>query len=274
MSDKVRALTELEKKIYIRNILVPEIGEAGQAKLLESRVLVVGLGGLGSPALLYLAASGVGEIGILDADTVDYSNLQRQVLHGRPDIGTHKVDSAVKTISRLNPDVRLNGYKTTLTAENAPEIIAPYDFVIEATDNFESKFLVNDACVRLGKAFSHAGILGMFAQTMTVVPGEGPCYRCVFEDVPRPGTFETTSTVGVFGAVPGVIGAIQATEAVKYLIGIKGLLVGRLLTWDARSRLTFRENPSPGRPEMRFWVRTARRRIPHGKVRTRNGPTV
>lgn len=251
MAGKLRSLTELEKNIYIRNILVPEIGESGQARLLESRVLVVGLGGLGSPALFYLAASGVGEIGILDGDTVDYSNLQRQILHGREDVGTHKVDSAIKSISRLNPDVRLNAYRTVLTSENAPGIIGGYDFVIEATDNFESKFLVNDACVRVGKAFSHAGILGMFAQTMTVVPGDGPCYRCVFEEVPRQGTFETTSTVGVLGTVPGVMGAIQVTEAIKFLLGLKGLLVGRLLTLDALT-MSFREVRLPA--DRRCWV--------------------
>ena len=244
MSESLRALTELERKIYIRNMLVPEIGEAGQVKLLGSRVLVVGLGGLGSPALFYLAAAGVGEIGIMDGDEVDYSNLQRQILHGRGDIGKPKVDSARATISRLNPDARLNEYKTVLTSENADEIVARYDFVIEATDNFEAKFLVNDTCVRLGKAFSHAGILGTFGQTMTVVPGAGPCYRCIFEKVPAPGTYETTSTVGVLGSVAGVMGTIQATEAIKYLLGMGGLLVGRLLTWEALE-MAFREVKLP-----------------------------
>ncbi len=240
MAGEIRNLTESEKKVYSRNILLPEVGEAGQAKLLQSRVLVAGLGGLGSPALLYLAAAGVGEIGLADCDTVDFSNLQRQILHGRGDVGRHKVDSAVDSITRLNPDVRLNPHKTALDAENAAAIIEPYDFIIEATDNFESKFLINDTCVRLGKAFSHAGVLGTFAQTMTVVPGKCPCYRCVFEDVPPAGTYETADRAGVLGPVAGAMGAIQATETIKYLLGTGGLLVGRLLTWEAME-MSFRE---------------------------------
>jgi molybdopterin/thiamine biosynthesis adenylyltransferase len=233
-------LTEIEKRIYSRNILLPEIGKAGQLKLLGSRVLVIGLGGLGSPALLYLAAAGVGEIGIVDGDTVDLSNLQRQILHGREDVGRDKTESASSTVSRLNPDVRLNVCKTVLSDQNASEIIKPYDFVIEATDNFPSKFLVNDTCVQLGKPFSHAGVLGAYGQTMTVVPGAGPCFRCIFEEVPRPGTYETPDRTGVLGSVAGVIGGIQATEAIKYLVGIEGLLVGRLLAWDALA-MSFRE---------------------------------
>ena len=235
----MRHLSEIEKKIYSRNILLPEVGEEGQVKLLESRVLIIGLGGLGSPALFYLAAAGVGEIGIADGDTVDYSNLQRQILYGREDVGREKTESAAEAVSRLNPDVRLRRYKT-ISAENILEVIAPYNFVIEATDNFGSKFLVNDACVRSGKAFSHAGILGAYGQTMTIVPGEGPCFRCVFEEEPKPGTYETTDRVGVLGSVAGVMGTIQATEAIKYLLGIRGLLIGRLLTWDAIA-MDFRE---------------------------------
>ncbi len=240
MAGAMRNLTEIEKKVYSRNILLPEVGEAGQSKLLESRVLVVGLGGLGSPALFYLAAAGVGEIGLADCDTVDFSNLQRQILHGREDVGRHKVDSAIDSIARLNPDVRLNAHRGALDAENAAAIIEPYDFVIEATDNFESKFLINDVCVRLGKPFSHAGVLGTFAQTMTVVPGRGPCFRCVFEDVPPPGTYETSDRIGVLGTVAGAMGTIQATEAIKYLLATGTLLVGRLLTWDAME-MAFRE---------------------------------
>lgn len=240
----MKNLTEIEKKIYSRNMLLPEIGEPGQLKLLGSRVLVIGLGGLGSPALFYLAAAGVGEIGIVDGDTVDLSNLQRQILHGRKDVGRNKTESAATTISRLNPDLRLNVCKTVLCDGNASEIIEPYDFVIEATDNFTSKFLVNDTCVCLGKPFSHAGVLGAYGQTMTVVPGAGPCFRCIFEEVPLPGTYDTPDRTGVLGSVAGVIGTIQATEAIKYIVGIEGLLVGRLLTWDALA-MTFREIKLP-----------------------------
>ena len=228
----MRTLSEIERKIYSRNILIPKIRESGQLKLLESRVLIIGLGGLGSPALFYLAAAGVGNIGAADCDVVDYSNLQRQILHGRKDVGRNKTESAVETISRLNPDIRLEIYGA-ISPENIAETIASYDFIVEATDNFKSKFLVNDSCVRLGKAFSHAGILGAYGQTMTVVPGQGPCFRCVFQEEPEEGTYETTSEAGVLGGVAGVIGTIQSIEAIKYLLGIGGLLTGRLLTFDA-----------------------------------------
>jgi molybdopterin/thiamine biosynthesis adenylyltransferase len=225
---------------FQRNIQVPEVGEAGQIKLLASSVLIIGLGGLGSPALSYLAACGVGEIGIADGDRVELSNLQRQILHGRNDIGSEKTASAARSAARLRPEVRLNVYSSRISTANAAEIIAPYDFVIEATDNFASKFLINDACVCLGKAYSHAGVLGMCGQTMTVIPGRGPCYRCVFGDSPSPGTVSTTQAAGVLGVVPGVLGTIQAAEAIKYFLNCGSLLVGRLLTWDALS-MTFRE---------------------------------
>ncbi|MFP5213038.1 MAG: HesA/MoeB/ThiF family protein [Acidobacteriota bacterium] len=233
-------LSDLEKQIYRRNVLLPGVGEAGQLRLKRSRVLVVGAGGLGSPALYYLAASGVGEIGIVDGDRVDLSNLQRQILHGREDIGRLKTDSARDAILHVRPDVRLNVHSLRLTEENGAEIIAPYDFVVEATDNFESKFLINDLCVRLGKPFSHAGIIGFYGQAMTVVPGQGPCYRCVFEDVPPEGEVESPDEAGVLGSVPGVMGSIQAMEAIKYLLDLGGLLTGRLLTWNGAS-MAFRE---------------------------------
>ena len=237
-------LTGLEQELYFRNIRIPEVGVEGQLKLLNSRVLIIGLGGLGSPALYYLAACGVGEIGIVDGDRVELSNLQRQILHGREDVGREKTASAEKSIARLRPDLRLIPYPCRISEANAREVIAPYDFVIEATDNFDSKFLINDACVRLGKAFSHAGILGMYGQTMTIVPGKGPCYRCVFGDPPPPGAVPTTGEAGVLGVVPGVLGAIQAAEAIKYLLNRGRLLVGRLLTWDALA-MHFREIPLP-----------------------------
>src|SRR5208337_4547551 len=208
----MRTLSEIERKIYSRNILIPKIGESGQLKLLESRVLIIGLGGLGSPALFYLAAAGVGNIGAADCDVVDFSNLQRQILHGRKDVGRNKTESAAETILRFNPDVRLETY-SAISEENIAGTIASYDFVVEATDNFKSKFLINDACVRNGKPFSHAGILGAYGQTMTVVPGQGPCLRCVFPEEPEAGTYETTSEAGVLGSVAGVIGTIQSIEA-------------------------------------------------------------
>jgi len=248
MAAQMNLLSDHQKELYHRNIIVPEIDEAGQLKLLHSRVLVVGLGGLGSPALLYLAAAGIGKIGIADSDRVELSNLQRQILHGRDDIGKEKTRSACESIELLNPDISLKVHPVRFTAANASEIIAAYDFIIEATDNFESKFLINDVCVKQGKAFSHAGILGTYGQTMTVVPNQGPCFRCVFKEVPPPGAVKTTAETGVLGSVPGVFGAIQATEAIKYLVGFGDLLVGRLLSWDALQG-TFREVKLP--PDMR-----------------------
>jgi molybdopterin/thiamine biosynthesis adenylyltransferase len=249
---EIRAcLTDFEQELYSRNIRIPEVDVEEQLKLLNSRVLIIGLGGLGSPALYYLVACGVGEIGIVDGDRVELSNLQRQILHGREDVGREKTVSAERNITRLRPDLRLIPFSCRISEANSEEIIAPYDFVIEATDNFASKFLINDVCVRLGKAFSHAGILGMYRQTMTVVPGKGPCYRCVFGDPPPPGAVPTTQEAGVLGAVPGVLGAIQAAEAIKYLLNCGRLLVGRLLTWDALA-MHFREIPLP--EEMRCGI--------------------
>lgn len=240
----MRKLTEKERELYARNMAIPEVGEAGQLKLLQSRVLIIGLGGLGSPALFYLAAGGLGEIGIVDSDQVEFSNLQRQILHGYEDVGKDKALSAKETVLRLRPDLQLNLHNFRLTSDNAGDLVAHYDFIIEATDNFEAKFLINDICVQNGKPFSHAGILGMYGQTMTVVPGDGPCFRCVFLDVPAHGAVKTTAEVGVLGTVPGVLGAIQATEAIKYLLNRGRLLVGRLLTWDALAA-TFREIKLP-----------------------------
>ncbi len=237
-------LAEHHRERFQRQITVPEFGETGQIRLLQSRVLIVGLGGLGSPALYYLAACGVGEIGIIDGDRVELSNLHRQILHGEEDVGREKTLSARESVMRLRSDASLNLYPFHITAVNAPEIISRYDFVIEATDNFESKFLINDVCVGLGKPFSHAGISGMCGQAMTVVPGKGPCFRCVFGEIPTPVTVKTPAETGVFGTVPGIFGVIQATEAVKYIIDRGDLLTGRLLTWDALS-MTFREIKLP-----------------------------
>ena len=240
MAEVINELSEFDRALYQRNILLREVGEAGQLKLMQSRVLIIGLGGLGSPALFYLAACGIGEIGIVDSDWIDLSNLQRQILHGREDVGRQKTLSAQETILRLRPDLRLNRYPFRITEENALEVITPYDFVIEATDNFASKFLINDICVKLGKPLSHAGILGAYGQAMTIITGKGPCFRCVFETVPTPGDVETTDDVGVLGTVAGVFGCIQATEAIKFILGRGRLLTGRLLTWDA-FEMSFRE---------------------------------
>jgi molybdopterin-synthase adenylyltransferase len=240
----MKDLNEAQKIRYNRNILIPEIGIPGQQKLLSSRVLVVGAGGLGSPALLYLACAGVGTIGIVDDDRVELSNLQRQILHTSQDLDELKTHSAEDKLNQLNPDVSVELYSEPLTRENGFELIDGYEFVIEASDNFSTKFLINDICVRLGVPFCHAGILGMFGQMLTVVPGKGACYRCVFGDIPEKDQVFSTAEAGVLGAVAGVLGALQATEALKFLIGGGRLLVGRLLTYDALN-LTFREIELP-----------------------------
>lgn len=237
-------LTEHQKERFRRQITIPEFGESGQIRLMQGRVLIVGLGGLGSPALYYLAACGIGEIGIADGDRVELSNLSRQILHGEEDLGKEKTLSARESVMRLRSHIRLNLCPFKLTASNAPEIINLYDFVIEATDTFESKFLINDVCVSLGKPFSHAGVSGTYGQIMTVIPGKGPCVRCVFDDAPPPEAVNTPAETGVLGTVPGVFGILQATEAIKFLINRGNLLTGRLLTWDALT-MTFREIKLP-----------------------------
>lgn len=218
---------------YSRHILLSEMGEEGQEKLLDSRVLIVGAGGLGSPAAMYLAAAGVGNIGIVDDDNVDLTNLQRQIIHTNQNIGKPKVLSAKERMNGINPDVKVETYGMKLDETNVKSIFSEYDFVIDATDNFEAKFLINDTCVELGKAFSHGGIQKFSGQLMTYVPGKGPCYRCIFEEPPEPGTVPTCREVGVIGCMAGMIGTMQSMEAVKYLLGIGDLLTGQFLTVDA-----------------------------------------
>lgn len=218
---------------YARHIALQEVGEEGQEKLLSGRVLVIGAGGLGSPAAMYLAAAGVGHIGIADADVVDLSNLQRQIAHGTKDVGKAKVKSMQETIERMNPDVRVHTYPMFVEEGNIMGLLEDYDFVLDATDNFDAKFLINDACVKAGKPFCHAGILGFAGQLMTYVPGKGPCYRCIFRNPPPKDTVPDCVQVGIIGAVPGVIGSLQAMEALKFLVGAGELLTGRLLTYDA-----------------------------------------
>ena len=218
---------------YSRHIILKEVGVKGQKKLLNAKVLIIGAGGLGAPAALYLAAAGVGTIGIADADEVDLSNLQRQVIHTTADLGKAKVKSAAETMTAINPDVKVNTYRTFVTSQNIMNLIAGYDFILDGTDNFPAKFLINDACVMAKKPFSHAGIIRFRGQLMTYVPGQGPCYRCVFKNPPPKDAVPTCKQAGVIGAMGGVIGSLQAMEAIKYIIGQGKLLTGRLLTYDA-----------------------------------------
>ena len=227
------ALTESQIERYSRHIILKEVGGKGQQKLLDSKVLIIGAGGLGAPIALYLAATGIGTIGIADADTVDLSNLQRQVIHFTPDIGKPKVISAKEKIEAINPDVQVRTYHEWISAANIMAIIKEYDFVVDGTDNFAAKFLINDACVLAGKPYSHGGILQFVGQTITVLPGTSTCYRCIFPTPPPKDAIPTCSQAGVIGVLPGVIGSIQATEAIKFLLGKGELLTGRILMYDA-----------------------------------------
>jgi molybdopterin/thiamine biosynthesis adenylyltransferase len=218
---------------YSRHIILKEVGGKGQKRLLNGKVLIIGAGALGSPAALYLAAAGVGTIGIADADVVELSNLQRQIIHHSADLGIPKVESARRKMEAINPDVKVITHQTWVGADNILEIIRDYDFVIEGTDNFAAKFLINDACVMAGIPYSHAGVLHFIGQTLTVLPNQSPCYRCVFPEPPPPNSIPTCSQAGVLGVLPGVIGTIQATEAIKYLLKVGDLLTGRLLVYDA-----------------------------------------
>ena len=227
------AFTNEQLERYSRHIILKEIGVKGQKKLLNAKVLIIGAGGLGAPGAMYLAAAGVGTIGIADADEVDLSNLQRQIIHATKDVGKPKVESAKETMEAMNPDVKVITYHTFVTSENIMELIQDYDFIIDGTDNFPAKFLINDACVMAKKPFSHAGIIRFKGQLMTYVPGEGPCYRCVFKNPPPKDAVPTCKQAGVVGAMGGVIGSLQAMEAIKYIVGVGDLLTGSLLTYDA-----------------------------------------
>ena len=218
---------------YSRHIILKEIGVKGQKKLMNGSVLIIGAGGLGAPAAMYLAAAGVGKIGIVDADVVDLSNLQRQVIHTTADVGRPKVESAADTMRAINPDVEVVTYHEFISSANIMDIIKDYDFVLDGTDNFPAKFLINDACVMADKPFSHAGILRFKGQLMTVIPHQSPCYRCVFKTMPPKDAIPTCKQAGVIGAMAGVIGSLQALEAVKFLTGAGELLTGKLLTFDA-----------------------------------------
>lgn len=218
---------------YSRHIILQEVGVEGQEKIAGARVLIVGAGGLGSPAALYLAAAGIGTIGIVDGDVVDLSNLQRQIAHHTQDVGRAKVDSAAEKMVAINPDVKVQTHRMLLCADNIREVIRDYDFVIDGTDNFPTKFLVNDACVMENIPFSHGGILRFDGQTMTVVPHESSCYRCTFRQPPPPDAVPTCSQAGVLGAIAGMLGTIQAAEALKFFIGTGTLLTDTLLSFNA-----------------------------------------
>jgi molybdopterin/thiamine biosynthesis adenylyltransferase len=243
------AFSDEELERYSRHILLKEVGLKGQKKLREGRVLIIGAGGLGSPAALYLAAAGLGTIGIADADAVDLSNLQRQIIHHTADAGKPKVQSAREKMEAINPGVEVVPYHEWINSSNIKDIIKDrnYDFIIDGTDNFPIKFLINDACVMLKKPFSHGGIIRFQGQLMTYIPGEGPCYRCVFGAPPPPEAVPSCRQAGVLGVLPGVIGSLQATEAIKFFLGLEGLLSGWLLTYNALSmdfrKLRLKANP-------------------------------
>jgi molybdopterin/thiamine biosynthesis adenylyltransferase len=238
-------LTDKQRERYARHLALPEIGEKGQEKLLQAKVLVIGTGGLGSPVAFYLAAAGIGTIGLMDGDKVDPSNLQRQILHTTGSIGQEKVYSAEERLHDLDPDITLILYPFRLTADNASEILCGYDFVIDATDNFDSKFLIARACHNAAKPYSHAGIREFHGQTMTVHPGKTACYQCVFHEEGIPAA---SMPKGPLGALPGLIGTIQATEAIKHILSIGTPLVNTLLTYEALAmtirRINIQRDPS------------------------------
>ncbi len=232
--EKPPQLTDAQRDRYSRHLLLPEVGEAGQAKLLASKVLLLGAGGLGSPAALYLAAAGVGTIGLVDADVVDASNLQRQILHATSRVGTPKVESAEKAIQDLNPDVKVVKFQERLLSDNVDRIFKGFDVVVDGCDNFPTRYLVNDASIFLNKPVVHGSIFRFEGQVTTFMPGSGgPCYRCLYPEPPPPHLAPSCQEAGVLGILPGLIGVIQATEAIKLLLGRGKPLNGRLLTYDS-----------------------------------------
>jgi len=218
---------------YSRHIILTEVGGLGQTKLLESKILVIGAGGLGSPTALYLAAAGVGTLGIIDHDIVDISNLQRQILHGTSDVGQSKVVSAKATLNEINPDVEIVMYQQRLSSENVFQLFEDYDLVIDGCDNFPTRYLINDACVMMGKPNIHGSIFQFEGQVTIFYPGKGPCYRCLYPSPPPPGMAPSCQEAGVFGVLPGIVGSVQAVEAIKVLLEIGDPLIGQLLLFDA-----------------------------------------
>jgi molybdopterin/thiamine biosynthesis adenylyltransferase len=225
--------TEEQIERYSRHIILPEVGGVGQAKIRKASCFIVGAGGLGAPAAMYLAAAGIGRLGIVDDDKVDLSNLQRQVIHHTPDVGVHKADSAKAKINAMNPDVEVVTYHERLMAANARDLVSGYDYILDGTDNFATKFLVNDLSVLTGIPMVHGGILRFSGQVMVIVPGETACYRCVFREPPPEGIVPSCQEAGVLGVLAGVIGTIQATEVLKMILGIGSSLKNRLLTYQA-----------------------------------------
>jgi molybdopterin/thiamine biosynthesis adenylyltransferase/rhodanese-related sulfurtransferase len=231
-------LTEPSRRRYARHVVLPQVGIGGQQRILNARVLIVGAGGTGSPAALYLAAAGVGTIGLVDDDRVDISNLQRQILHRTDDAGSPKTRSASQRIQELNPDVKVSPHQTRLTAANALEIMEGYDIVVDGTDNFASRYLINDASMHLGIPVVHGSVFRFEGQVAVFKPHETACYRCVFPEPPPANLVPNCATAGVFGVLPGVVGTMQATEVLKLILGIGEPLLGRLLTYDALDQST------------------------------------
>jgi thiazole biosynthesis adenylyltransferase ThiF len=243
--------TEEQIKRYARHIILPEVGGKGQEKLLNSKVLVIGAGGLGSPAILYLAAAGVGTIGIVDFDVVDFSNLQRQIIHNTERVGTPKVESAKRTVEMLNPDVKVITYNTRISKENIMDIIKDYDVVLDGTDNFPTRFLINDACYFAGKPLVSAAMLRFEGQVSVFdyrMKEQSPCYRCLFPEPPPPGLVPSCQEAGILGSIGGIMGCVQATETIKLILGIGEPLVGKLLIMDALSmdfrKVKLRKDPN------------------------------
>lgn len=240
-------LTDAQIERYSRQLILPNIGGKGQERLLKARVLVVGAGGLGSPALLYLASAGIGKIGIVDSDKVELNNLQRQIAHSTNTVGMPKVDSAKKTLNAINPEIEIITYNLRITSANITDIIKDYDIVVDGSDNFPTRFLVNDACVLAKKPLSHGGIFRFDGQAITILPGESACYRCLFPEPPPPGLVPSCQEAGILGVVAGIIGTIQANEVLKYILGTGDLLTGRLLIFNALDS-SFRQVKVPKDP--------------------------
>jgi adenylyltransferase/sulfurtransferase len=226
-------LNDQQIERYSRQIILPNVGGRGQEKLLSAKVLIIGAGGLGSPAALYLASAGVGRIGIVDSDKVELNNLQRQILHSMRDVSRPKVESAKERISGINNDVEVIPYNMRLTSENILDVIKDYDIIVDGSDNFPTRYLVNDACVLSKKPLSHGGIFRFDGQAITILPGRSACYRCLFPEPPPPGLVPSCQEAGILGAVAGVIGTIQANEALKFILGIGDLLTDRLLVFNS-----------------------------------------
>lgn len=240
-------LTQNELQRYSRHLILPEVGVEGQEKLKAARILLIGAGGLGSPVSLYLAAAGIGTLGIIDDDIVDFSNLQRQIIHGNDDVGRPKVESAIDSLKAINPDINVIPHKTRLSKENILDILKDYDFIVDGTDNFQTRYLVNDACVMTRKPFVYGSIYRFEGQVSVFWPGKGPTYRCLFSEPPPPEMAPSCSEGGVLGVLPGIIGTLQAMEAIKIVLGIGDLLLGRMLLFDALRmqfrQVKFRANP-------------------------------